>query len=106
MQDNAKNYEKLIRKRVDGFLADPISVPIVLEEKKLTNRIERHPMSAVLTGDIFFMLSKQSVKTSMVRDLNQSLTQLKANGTYRKIVDRYSVNSILISSSKWGAYSF
>ncbi len=88
-----QNYEKLIAKRVNGFLADKFSAAESLRKLNLTDRIEIHPMPIIPTGKIFFMFSKRSVAPETIQIFNDALATLRANGSSDKILKKYLIRN-------------
>lgn len=86
--DGNLNYKKLLKKRIDGFLDDPFAATARLRREGLQDQIEIHPMK-IYSDDIFVMFSKKSVEPGIIDAFNQSLEQLKANGVYQQVVDKY-----------------
>lgn len=81
------NFMKLFRGRLDGILADPISVPYQLslmhEARQLTRAFD------IYKADVHFMFSKKSVSRDTLDLFNQALKQIKSNGVYDEILGRY-----------------
>ncbi len=84
------NHKKLVAKRIDGYLSNLPDEPILLKEMGLTDKIEQHPMPAINTGDIHIILSKKNNSPEVFEALNDALIRIKTNGTYSKIVKKYS----------------
>jgi len=82
------NYKKLLHKRIDGFLADPVATTSGLKKKKLQGKIEKYPIK-IYSDNIFVMFSKKSTTPEDVEKFNQSLNNIKKNGIYEKIVKKY-----------------
>jgi len=93
VKNDEQHYDKLVKNRIDGFLPDHFTAQDKIKEKDLIGKIERHPMPIILTGDIFVMLSKKSLSPAIVKDFNNGLNQIKDDGTYRKILDKYLKNN-------------
>ena len=64
VQSDSLNYSKLIKNRIDGFLADPVAAAAALKKEGLLDKIEVHPMP-IYSNDIYVMLSKKSGKGSV-----------------------------------------
>lgn len=84
------NYKKLLNHRIDGFLADPISFASTIEKENLLEKIEAHSLT-IYSTDIFIMFSKKSVSPQIVDDFNKSISEIKKNGTYEKILNKYNI---------------
>ncbi len=84
------NRKKLLKKRIDGYLGWLPSDPIELKQKGFDNKIEQHPMTLINTGDIYIMLSKKNNSYKTLEALNTGIVKIKADGTYYKIMKKYS----------------
>ncbi len=83
----SNNYKMLSSNRLDGFLADTVSTTAGLKEEGLFDQFVI--FMPIYSDDVFVMLSKKSINPSQVRAFNASLAELKSNGTYNKIMDKY-----------------
>lgn len=88
VHNDSFNYYKLQKKRIDGFLADPIAATAGLKGEDLLGMVEIHPMK-VYSDNIYVMMSKKSVSKQFIKDFNKSLAQIKANGTHDRILKKY-----------------
>lgn len=82
------NLKKLVSGRVDGILIDKYTGPYLARQEGIFDKIEMHPV-AVNSNDIFLMFSKKSVDAATVEKINVALEQLKADGSYNAILDKY-----------------
>ena len=92
------NAQKLLKGRIDGYLSYIPTEPIALKKLGFEKKIVMHPMTPVNTGDIHFMISKQSNSPEIVKALNKGLRTIKKNGVYDGIVKKYSQK---YGVSKW-----
>jgi len=83
-----QNHKKLMTKRIDGFIMDHISGTNLLREENILNKVEIYPIKIHSAG-IYVLFSKKSTTPLMVEKFNKSLAELKANGTYDKIIKKY-----------------
>lgn len=88
VQSDALNYPKLMKGRIDGFLADPVAAAAALKKEGLLDKIEVHPMP-IYENDIFVMLSKKSVNQESFQSFEKSLTELKKQGKLAQIINKY-----------------
>ncbi len=84
----SENYKKLLKKRIDGFLADPYSGSEGLRQQRLLYQVEIHPYT-VYQDKCHFMFSKKTVPFSLVAKFNKSLQKLKDNGVVENILNNY-----------------
>ncbi len=96
--DSDLDRKKLINKRIDGYLSYLPDEPMTLAKLKLNDKIEQHPMPPISTGDIHFMFSKKTVDKQTIDAIHASLKKIKADGTYDKIIKRYTEK---YGVSKW-----
>mgnify|MGYP000229219900 CR=1 FL=1 len=84
----SQNHDKLIAKRIDGYIGDAISGINLLHKKNIYNKIEIHPVKINSSG-IYVMFSKKSTTLDLVKRFNDSLNRLKKNGVYDIILKTY-----------------
>ena len=87
VNDNQLAQRQLARKRVDGFLEDPIAATIELRDEGLLEEVSTH--MPIYSDDIYVMFSKKSTSPDIVEAFNISLAELKTNGTYDQIINKY-----------------
>ena len=85
--DEEINYKKLIGGRIDGFLGDPIVSTRGLKKNRLFSKV--HVQFEVYSDDIYVMFSKKSTSPALVAKFNKSLSELKANGIHKGILNKY-----------------
>jgi len=87
--DYATNLRKLIHGRIDGVLADDVTVVIAAAKSLgLHERIEQHPL--VISGNVSHLLfSKKSVTPALVAAVNARLAAMKSDGRLQRIMDQY-----------------
>jgi polar amino acid transport system substrate-binding protein len=83
-----QNLKKLLNKRIDGFLEDSFAGMDLIRSNQVVDKIEIHPVH-VNFADQYLLLSKKSVTPDMVDRINKSLAEIKAQGTYDKIINKY-----------------
>ncbi len=88
VRNDANNLPKLQRGRIDGFLSDPVVMIFLINEQQLQAVVAIHPRITLVTGDIHLLLSRR-VPGAVVEKLNASLQQLRENGRYSAIMNRY-----------------
>lgn len=81
----------LIHRRFDGYLAYLPDESIIINENDLDHKIQLHPMKAIYTGGIHFLLSKKSADQACVDDINKGLQIIKINGVYDQIIKKYTL---------------
>lgn len=84
------NYRKLLKGRIDGFFADPVSFSAIIRKNNLQNKIKEHSLD-VYSSEIFIMLSHNTMSKKIADELNHALKTVKLNGEYQKILKRYLV---------------
>jgi polar amino acid transport system substrate-binding protein len=83
------NMARLLDEEIDGLLEDSFVGASILRRKGLDKYIQPHSISLV-PSDVYVMFSKQSVSEQQVEQFNAGLEQLRNNGSYSKIMDKYS----------------
>lgn len=84
------NMARLLDEEIDGLLEDSFVGASILRRKGLDKYIEPHGIS-LGTSDVFVMFSKKSVNEAQVAAFNQALQQLRSNGEYQSLIDKYSL---------------
>ena len=90
VNNNEQNILKLKGGRIDGYLGYIPFDSIEIKEKGLEKEIVILPSSLINTGNVHFMLSKKNNSKEIFRALNEALAEIKSNGTYDKIIKKYS----------------
>lgn len=87
--DYATNLRKLIHGRIDGVLADDVTVVIaVAKALGLHERLEQHPLP--IPGNTSHLLfSKKSVAPALVAAVNARLASMKSDGRLQRILGQY-----------------
>lgn len=87
VNDNQLAQRQLARGRVDGFLEDPIAATQELKTEGLLE--QTFNLLTVYSDDIFVMFSKKTMTETDVAAFNEALQQLREDGTYQSIYERY-----------------
>jgi len=81
---------KLLGERIDGYLGhlpyDVMQIKNIGHEDKITYL----PLSLVNTGGIYLMVSKLANSEEVFKAIEAGLAEIKANGTYDRIIKKYS----------------
>ena len=83
------NMARLLDEEIDGLLEDSFVGASILRRKGLDKYIQPHSIS-LGQSDVFVMFSKASVQEDQVQQFNVGLAQLRADGRYNRIVEKYS----------------
>lgn len=83
-----QNPQKLLRKRIDGYIGNKVVEQQSHQALQLTDYFEIHPLPIYAT-DLHFMFSKKTINYKLVERFNQSLAKLKASHKYQLILDKY-----------------
>ncbi|MEM9685087.1 MAG: TRIC cation channel family protein, partial [Pseudomonadota bacterium] len=91
----------LLNGRIDGFLAERVVAAFNIEELKVENEVEEHPVK--VDGKIHLMFSKASVPPEVVADFNRAIEQVQQDRTYRQLNEKYTFPIIvrLTLASDW-----
>ena len=87
-----RKIESLLIGRVDAYIGSEIGSHDMLKKMQLTQRIV--PLFYLMSDEeaqTHMMYSKKTVSTEQVAEIDAALARLKANGTYQKIVQPYSI---------------
>jgi polar amino acid transport system substrate-binding protein len=85
-----QNVNKLLRNRIDGYIANLYTDRLFQYEQQVLEKIEVHPLQ-VHSTDLHFMFSKKNISEQFLKQFNQSLSKIKSNGIYQVIVDRHTL---------------
>ncbi|WP_339668412.1 transporter substrate-binding domain-containing protein [Dasania marina] len=82
------NPKKLVKNRIDGYVADAISGSQILRDMGLSDKIEIHPYT-IYAADVHVLMSKKSTNPELLEKFNNSLAQLQSEGKLQAIINRY-----------------
>jgi polar amino acid transport system substrate-binding protein len=86
--DNMANLKKLELERVDCIIIDEISLRQIVSREKWQKDLEILDFPAAVNS-VHLVFAKQARQTPVIDRFNQGLLELKANGTYARLVDQY-----------------
>lgn len=89
--DLEQNVNMLIKNRIDGLLADEVTINAFVEKYGLKGELEIHPLE-IYESDIHLMLSKVSMTPEQLKRINQAINKLKSTGRLDEILKKYSLN--------------
>lgn len=87
VRDNIQLYQMLDKRRIDGFLADALTVSY--QSKQFPEIYRFRPVLHANASPIFFMLSKKTIEPAFVEKLNSTLEDMKSSGTLFNITNQY-----------------
>ncbi len=87
VRDNIQLYQMLDKRRIDGFLADALTVSY--QSRQFPEILEFQPVLYANSSHIYIMLSKKKVDIAFVNKLNKTLERMKDTGVLFKINSRY-----------------
>jgi len=86
--DIEQNISMLLKGRIDGLLADPNTIKAFSQKFKIEGELALQPLE-IYQADIYFMLSRKSLKRSTLEKFNQAIKDIKNDGTLNKILRSY-----------------
>ncbi len=89
--DIEQNVKMLLKKHIDGFLADPVAMQSFVDKYKLQNEFEIHPLE-IYQSDIHIMLSKKSCNEEDLSKVNVAINTLRKSGKLTNIINRWSIS--------------
>lgn len=89
--DIEQNVNMLIKKRIDGLLADPITINAFVTKYDLAGELEIHPLD-IYESKIHLMLSKASTNKEQLERLNKAIRTMKETGRLNELLDKYSLD--------------
>ena len=89
-EKKVENSRRMLKtKLIDGYLAYIPTEPLELKAKGIEDNIKILPNSIEETGEIYFMLSKDSTNQNLVELINNGIQKIKSNGVYKNIISKY-----------------
>lgn len=88
--DIEQNVNMLIKSRIDGLLADQVTIKAFVEKYGLEGELEIHPLE-IYEADIHLMLSKISTTEAQLKRINNAISTLKTTGRLDEILRKYSL---------------
>ncbi|HEX5793166.1 MAG TPA: transporter substrate-binding domain-containing protein, partial [Rheinheimera sp.] len=83
------NMARLLDEEIDGLLEDSFVGASILRRKGLDKYIQPHSIS-LGNSDVYVMFSKASMSPEQVEQFNAGLASLRDNGSYSRIMEKYS----------------
>lgn len=90
VNDNKQNIAKLLGGRIDAYIGHLPYDAMQVKNKGHEGKIIYLPATLVNTGDIHFMVSKLANSLTVFKAIDAGLAEIKANGTFDKIIEKYS----------------
>ncbi|MBW4514857.1 MAG: transporter substrate-binding domain-containing protein [Timaviella obliquedivisa GSE-PSE-MK23-08B] len=103
-ETDAELFNLLARKQVDGFLIDQIVGADISYKQQFQDIAEEYPLRiSELPYYILFSKKSKQVTPELVEQFNASITKLKDNGQYNKLVQQYLFPVLLgfTTGQKW-----
>ena len=89
---NVNNIELLLADRIDAFIGHELVTGYNLLNMDVLDQVSRLPLP-ISEKKAFLVISRESEtfsdKQSLINQINQALVDMKADGTHKKIVDKY-----------------
>ncbi|MEX1220710.1 MAG: transporter substrate-binding domain-containing protein [Idiomarina sp.] len=95
------NIARLLDGEIDAFLEDTLVAASILRRKGLENDIEQHEIE-LPASDVYVMFSQKSVPEEYVAAFNDALAEVKTNGTYETIRQRYGAEETALETEESG----
>ncbi len=89
--DIEQNIKMLIKGRIDGLLADPVTIAAFIEKYHIEDEIEIHPLPIYETS-IHLMLSHKSFSIQQLERINAAIVKLKKAGRLDDIFKKYAID--------------
>ncbi|MGB2742774.1 MAG: transporter substrate-binding domain-containing protein [Cognaticolwellia sp.] len=87
--DLEENVTLLLKGHIDGFLVDPTTIKAFSKKYHMNGEFEQHKLS-IYQSDIHLMFSNESVDPSIIKAINQAISELKQSGELDEIINRWS----------------
>jgi len=86
---NEQNIQKLLNGRIDGYIGYIPAEVVRLNKLGLKRKIVAVQQFKINTGEVSFMLSKESTSKEVLEAINQGLLEIRSNGIYDRILKKY-----------------
>jgi len=86
--DNQANLRKLILGRVDCIIIDEISLQQIVKRENWENEVDTLAFPAAVNS-VHLVVAKHLQQIRLLDRFNQGLAEMKANGSYTRLIDRY-----------------
>ncbi|HJP29649.1 MAG TPA: transporter substrate-binding domain-containing protein [Candidatus Latescibacteria bacterium] len=86
--DNLANFRKLIRGRIDCFIADELSASQIIHQQHLVDLVERAAQPAA-TNKAYVVLAKKTNKKAVLEKFNRALGAMRKDGTYERLIGEF-----------------
>lgn len=86
--DNVANLRKLLSGRLDCMIADRLSLQRILHRRAWSREVEMLDFPATV-NNAYLAVLKDARQRHLLQQFNRGLADIKADGTYQQIVDRY-----------------
>ena len=83
MQENEQGTDELLAGRIDGFFEDPTVMAYKLRQRGLRDKLVSCQI-IVAGASVSFMLSKKTVRPSLVRRIDRAIEAIKRTAKYKK----------------------
>lgn len=84
------NIAKLMKGRIDGFIADELGGAVMIKELGLSDKIEiLFYLYEEKDAEAYLMFSKKSMTKAQVDKMNSALKKMKSDGSYEKLLSKY-----------------
>jgi polar amino acid transport system substrate-binding protein len=103
-ESDSELFDLLARKQIDGFLIDQIVGADISYKRQLQDVAEEYPLRiSELPYYVLFSKKSKQVTPELVKQFNGSITKLKENGQYNKLVQQYLFPVLLgfTTGQKW-----
>jgi polar amino acid transport system substrate-binding protein len=103
-ESDSELFDLLARKQIDGFLIDQIVGADISYKRQLQDVAEEYPLRiSELPYYVLFSKKSKQVTPELVQQFNGSITKLKENGQYNKLVQQYLFPVLLgfTTGQKW-----
>ncbi|MBA6390862.1 amino acid ABC transporter substrate-binding protein [Colwellia sp. BRX10-3] len=87
--DIEENVTLLLAGHIDGFLVDPTTIKAFSNKYKMNGEFEKHSLN-IYQAEIHMMFSKKSVKPTVVKAIDQAISDLKKSGELDNIINKWS----------------
>lgn len=101
--NNMLNFRKLVRARVDGIIVDKVAALIVIDNENISDKVVQLKIP-VSINPVYTAFPKKTNKKGLINAINYELSNMKADGTFKTIINEYIQNASERNSISTNSY--
>ena len=87
-KNEVANFKNLQTGKINGFVVDRIAGATIAWRNGWQNQVEEHP-GFYAKNSIYLLISKKNFSPQFIKKINNTIKQMKKDGSYQKIIKNY-----------------